>query len=342
MSSILKGITINESLQDDFIELMKSKGYNVKPRGSIEQQKAERDAMLAQRAKDQANAPAPAAPSPEEIANAKEKLAQLERVFDKNYQYSDDHSVWSKNHDIAQQIGSLKKLIARGEQGVAEGSTMSWIVYRQDTTLYPNGERDHETEVVKTFNNDQEAEDYAKKLNAANRDYDVYYFVRGKQQGVAEGSLNELAPSTGGNGDDGMGWLHALARAWYTQDLSLLADIARKGGSPMKKIIDAQVAVEKILGRGVHCPDGKVRKYYIDYNAEFDGVDLVSHEYYEHSDYGPNDEIVDGRTGKPWSAYDHIEFSDDQLNEGVAEGSLNESDKFTSWYDWKDQAKSSG
>jgi len=233
-------------------------------------------------------------------------------------------------------------LIESNEQGVAEGSTMSWIVYRQDTTLYPNGERDHETEVVKTFNNDQEAEDYANKLNAANRDVDVYYFVRGKQQGVAEGSLNELAPSTGGNGDDGMGWLHALARAWYTQDLSLLADIARKGGSPMKKIIDAQVAVEKILGRGVHCPDGKVRKYYIDYNAEFDGVDLVSHEYYEHSDYGPNDEIVDGRTGKPWSAYDHIEFSDDQLNEGVAEGSLNESDKFTSWYDWKDQAKSSG
>ena len=77
-------------------------------------------------------------------------------------------------------------LIESNEQGVAEGSTMSWIVYRQDTTLYPNGERDHETEVVKTFNNDQEAEDYAKKLNAANRDVDVYYFVRGKQQGVAE------------------------------------------------------------------------------------------------------------------------------------------------------------
>ena len=29
-------------------------------------------------------------------------------------------------------------------------------------------------------------------------------------------------------------------------------------------------------------------------------------------------------------------------SQGVAEGSLNESDKFTSWYDWKDQAKSSG
>ena len=31
-----------------------------------------------------------------------------------------------------------------------------------------------------------------------------------------------------------------------------------------------------------------------------------------------------------------------QYKQGVAEGSLNESDKFTSWYDWKDQAKSSG
>ena len=120
MSSILKGITINESLQDDFIDLMKSKGYNVKPRGSIEQQKAERDAMLAQRKKDAENRTAPPTPSAEEITNAKEKLAQLERVFDKNYQYSDDHSVYSKNQDIAQQISSLRQLIARGEQGVAE------------------------------------------------------------------------------------------------------------------------------------------------------------------------------------------------------------------------------
>jgi hypothetical protein len=31
-----------------------------------------------------------------------------------------------------------------------------------------------------------------------------------------------------------------------------------------------------------------------------------------------------------------------RVTKGVAEGSLNESDKFTSWYDWKDQAKSSG
>ena len=122
MSSILKGITINESLQDDFIDLMKSKGYNVKPRGSIEQQKAERDAMLAQRKKDAENRTAPPTPSAEEITNAKEKLAQLERVFDKNYQYSDDHSVYSKNQDIAQQISSLRQLIARGEQGVAEGA----------------------------------------------------------------------------------------------------------------------------------------------------------------------------------------------------------------------------
>jgi hypothetical protein len=80
------------------------------------------------------------------------------------------------------------KLKTSDEQGVAEGYDMLWIVYRQDTTLYPNGERDHETKVVKTFNNDREAEDYANKLNAANRDDDVYYFVRSKKQGVAEDS----------------------------------------------------------------------------------------------------------------------------------------------------------
>jgi len=342
MSSILKGLTINESLQDDFIELMKSKGYNVKPRGSIEQQKAERDAMLAQRKKDAENRPAPPAPSAEEVASAKEKLAQLERVFDKNYQYSDDHSVWSKNHDIAQQIGSLKKLIARGENQLDEKWSQK---YKNSINCsHPKGfsQKAH-CAGKKKHNESVEMEDVCPDCGMCqthgDHEHDHLdeacwkgYHKEGnkkmfgktypncvKNEGVAEG-LNEFAPGQGSNGDDGMGYLHALAQAWYTHDLSHLADIARKGGSPTKKIIDAQEAVEKILNRGVHCPDGKVRKYYIDYTANFDGVDMVSHDYYEHSDYGPNDEYVDSRTGKPWSVYDHIEFSDDQLGEGVSEG----------------------
>ena len=76
-------------------------------------------------------------------------------------------------------------------EDVAEGSEMIWIVYRQETTLYPSGERDHETEIVKTFTNDNEAEAYADKLNSTNRDEDVYYFVRGKKQGVAEAKSDD-------------------------------------------------------------------------------------------------------------------------------------------------------
>ena len=109
------------------------------------------------------------------------RKARKGKPFEKNPASHDKQGVYIGDKDLAGNPVPKRK-----DQGVAEGSTMSWIVYRQDTTLYPNGERDHETEVVKTFNNDQEAEDYANKLNAANRDYDVYYFVRGKQQGVAE------------------------------------------------------------------------------------------------------------------------------------------------------------
>lgn len=83
---------------------------------------------------------------------------------------------------------------AQKPQGVAEGSDMSWIVYRQETTLYPNGERDHDTEIVKTFTSDHEASEYADKLNAVNRDDDIYYFVRGGKQGVAEEQVEESSP----------------------------------------------------------------------------------------------------------------------------------------------------
>jgi len=150
-------------------------------------------------------------------------------------------------------------------------------------------------------------------INSINRQYHAL---------LGESSLNEFAPGEGGGGDNGMGYLHALAQAWFTQDLSLLADIAKKGGSPMKKVIDAQVAVEKILSRGVHCPDGKVRKYYIDYNGDFDGVDMASHDYYEYADDGENGEEVDSRTGQPWSPYDHIEFQGSDLGESIEEAMM--------------------
>jgi len=150
-------------------------------------------------------------------------------------------------------------------------------------------------------------------------------------ESIAETPLKEFAPGENPGGNSGDEYLRALASAWYNQDLSAIADQVKKDKNPKKKnmmdrVIDAQEAVEKILSRGVHCPDGKVRKYYIDYTADFDGVDMVSHDYYEHSDYGPNDEYVDGRTGKPWSVYDHIEFKDSDLDEGIKEGKYDDED----------------
>ena len=150
-------------------------------------------------------------------------------------------------------------------------------------------------------------------------------------EGIAESSLNEFAPSENPGGNSGDAYIRTLASAWYNQDLSAIADQVKKDKNPKKKgimdrVIDAQRAVEKILERGIVCGDGKVRKFYIDYNSDFDGVRIVYEDYSEYSDYDDDGNDIDSRTGKPWphSKYDDMEFKDDELNEGIAEGSLNE------------------
>ena len=129
--------------------------------------------------------------------------------------------------------------------------------------------------------------------------------------------VNELAPSPGGAGPSD--YFRVLASAWYNHDISQLADIARKGGSPMKKIIDAQEAVEKMLQRGVIGSDGKTRKYDITYNSDFDGVVIQSADYYEYSDYDAAGNEVDSRTGRPWGPNDYMEFDGNDLDEGIYE-----------------------
>jgi hypothetical protein len=133
-----------------------------------------------------------------------------------------------------------------------------------------------------------------------------------------EGNLNEFAPGEG-SGDSG-NYLKALARAWYTMDFEMLAHIARQGGNPLKNRMDVQETIENMLDRGIHCGDGRVRKYYIGYNADFDGVEIQSHDHYEHSDTDDDGNDIDSRTGKPWGPYDVVEFSGDDLDESVNPG----------------------
>ena len=123
--------------------------------------------------------------------------------------------------------------------------------------------------------------------------------------------LNEFA--AGGSGDSG-NYFQALASAWYngTYDTGSL-----------EKGIKSQQDVERLLNRGIVCPDGKTRKLHIDYNSDFDGVEIYSDDYYE---YGDHDDTIDSRTGQKWGPYDFMAFSDEDLSEGINEFAADDGD----------------
>jgi len=116
--------------------------------------------------------------------------------------------------------------------------------------------------------------------------------------------VNEFAPGQGGG--DGGNYFRELASAWYNG--------AYDSGS-LQKGIKTNQDIERLLQRGIVAPDGKTRKYNIDYNSDFDGVIIFSDDYYEHGDH----DDTDSRTGQPWGPYDYMEFSDDELSEGMYE-----------------------
>jgi hypothetical protein len=130
------------------------------------------------------------------------------------------------------------------------------------------------------------------------------------KQDVAEGSINEFAPASNPGGGN---YLKALASAWYNGTFNT---------GDLHKGIKSQEDVERILERGIHCGDGKVRKYIIGYNAAFDGVEIQSHDHYEYADYDDAGREIDSRTGRPWGPYDVVEFHDRDLDESVAEGGI--------------------
>ena len=126
---------------------------------------------------------------------------------------------------------------------------------------------------------------------------------------ISEGRLDELAPSS--NPGNGGNYLQALASAWYNGTFNT---------GNLHRGIKSQEDVERILDRGIHCGDGKVRKYNIDYNANHDGVEIQSHDHYEYSDYDDAGNEIDDRTGQPWGPYDVVTFHGNELTEGVDQG----------------------
>lgn len=143
------------------------------------------------------------------------------------------------------------------------------------------------------------------------------YLKSQEEQGIDPvQDLTEFAPASNPGGGN---YLLALASAWYNGTF--------KTGN-LHKGIKSQEDVERILERGIHCGDGKIRKYSIGYNAEFDGVDIQSDDHYEYADHDDAGRDIDSRTGQPWGPYDVVAFGDDDLDEslngqqGVAEGKI--------------------
>jgi hypothetical protein len=127
-------------------------------------------------------------------------------------------------------------------------------------------------------------------------------------QTVGEDTLDEFAPASNPGGGN---YLKALASAWYNGTFNT---------GDLHKGIKSQEDVEKILQRGIHCGDGKIRKYEIGYNSDFDGVLITSDDYYNYSDYDDAGNEVDERTGKPWGPYEYVEFHGNDLDESVEQG----------------------
>ena len=142
--------------------------------------------------------------------------------------------------------------------------------------------------------------------------YDLSHPSKKKKQQLAmESRLAEFAAD--GGGDSG-NYFQALASAWYNGTFDT--------GS-LEKGIKSQQDVERLLNRGIVCPDGVTRKLHIDYNSDFNGVEIFSDDYYEHGDH---DATIDSRTGQKWGPYDHMEFSDDELDESLTEFAPPDSD----------------
>ena len=124
--------------------------------------------------------------------------------------------------------------------------------------------------------------------------------------------------ASGGSGDSG-NYFKELASAWYNGTFDT--------GS-LQKGIKSQQDVERLLNRGIVCPDGVTRKLHIDYNSDFDGVEIYSDDYYE---YGDHDDTIDSRTGQKWGPYDFMAFSDDELDESLNEFAADDGDSGR-WY----------
>jgi hypothetical protein len=179
---------IAEGLEDDILAMAKKISPTARIRGSREEEIARRDAMLAQRARDRANEPAPAKPklSAEERASLEAELAELMPNYDSHYQMIDNYSQYKQAERIVDRVHQIQ---AKLKQGVAEGQR-----WPDDSNSLSKSDRDIELMNPKDADINWKDRKIATKIkpsitkttvNRLDRDTTVPNFLK---KGVAEGS----------------------------------------------------------------------------------------------------------------------------------------------------------
>jgi hypothetical protein len=99
---------IIENLADEFAKMLQDMGRPARVAGTPEQERSRTRQELERRSQQAAQRQATPL-SDQQRNDLKQRLSQLEARIDPNYQYSDDYSVWTKNHSMAQQIADIKR-----------------------------------------------------------------------------------------------------------------------------------------------------------------------------------------------------------------------------------------
>jgi hypothetical protein len=88
-----------------------------------------------------ANRPAPEPLTGDQRAELEAKLRELESQFDPGYEYSDDHSVWTRNRDMSHRIQSIRRRLAKlNEQD--QLNEVDWKAWQEKMKAAGQGAKD--------------------------------------------------------------------------------------------------------------------------------------------------------------------------------------------------------
>jgi hypothetical protein len=117
---------VAEGFPDDILAMAKKVSPNARIRGSRDEEIARRDAMLAQRAQDHANAPEPKGVSANERASLEAELQQLMPKYDRHYQMIDNYTQHMQAKHIADRVHEIQRKLKLGVAEIKDPNDSRW------------------------------------------------------------------------------------------------------------------------------------------------------------------------------------------------------------------------